>query len=310
MESGNVHLDQEIIYPTREHPNLESPVRAFLKTLPAKPQAACFGIAGPVRNGRATMSNRGWVVDAAALAREIGVEQVSLINDLVANAYGIAALEEKDFAVINAGSPDPYGNAAVISAGTGLGEAGMYFDGEMLRPFACEGGHVDFAPADDLQTEMLKRLRAESNHVSWERVLSGHGIFNIYRFLRDTGRGEESASIREEIQKGNPAAVVTKAALEKKCALCQMTLDMFVSLYGAEAGNVALKLMATAGLYIGGGIAPRIVTKLQEPTFMSAFTNKGRMNTLLSTIPVKVILNDNTALLGAARAAALSAGLL
>ena len=310
IEGGRVHRGAEQIYPTREHPNLESALRAFLKTHLFKPEAACFGVAGPVRNGRAVMPNLGWTVEAASLAREVGIERVGVINDLEANAYGIAALEEKDFAVLNPGAPDASGNAAVISAGTGLGEAGLYFDGRVHRPFACEGGHADFAPADELQTEMLVWLRKEFKHVSWERVLSGRGIFNIYRFLRESGRGEEPAWLSEELKSGDPPAIITQAAVQKKSALCEMTIDILVTLYGAEAANLALKVMATGGIFIGGGVAPRILSKLQEPAFTRAFADKGRMSDLLKAIPVKVILNDNTALLGAARAAALAANLL
>jgi len=310
IESGRPRLQHEHIYPTRDFPNLGSAVKAYLQTNAVAPQAACFGVAGPVHKGTARMPNLGWIVDAAALALEIGIDRAGVINDLEANAYGIAALEEKDFAILNPGAPDTAGNAAVISAGTGLGEAGLYFDGKILRPFACEGGHADFAPADELQTEMLAWLRKQYHHVSWERVLSGPGIFNVYRFLRDTGRGEEPAWLSDQLKSGDPPAVITRVGLDGKSALCEMTLDVTVRLYGAEAANLALKIMATGGVFIGGGIAPRILRKLGDPAFMAAFANKGRMNDLLGAIPVKVILNDSTALLGAARAAALSAGLL
>ena len=310
IEDGRLKLGVEHVYPTRDHPNLESALAAFLKDNNVKAAAACFGVAGPVRNSRAVMPNLGWTVAADSLASEIGIGRVGIINDLEANAYGIAALEEKDFAVLNPGAEDASGNAAVISAGTGLGEAGLFFDGKILRPFACEGGHTDFAPADELQTEMLAWLRREFKHVSWERVLSGRGIFNIYRFLRDTGRGEEPGWLTEELKTGDAPAIVTRAALAKKSALCEMALDVVIALYGAEAANLALKIMATGGIFIGGGVAPRILPKLQGPAFVKAFTDKGRMSELLKAIPVKVILNDSTALLGAARAAALSANLL
>jgi glucokinase len=310
VDDGRLRLGSEEIYPTRKHRNLESAVRAFLEINGGPFEAASFGIAGPVRNGRAEMPNLGWLVDAGSLAREIGIKRVSVLNDLEANAYGIATLADPDFAVLNPGAPGAVGNAAVISAGTGLGEAGLYFDGRILRPFACEGGHADFAPIDDLQTEMLSWLRKQYGHVSWERVLSGHGIFNVYRFLRETRRGEEPKWLNEALKGGDAPAVITQTALEKKSPLCEMALDVSVAIYGAEASNLALKVMATGGVFIGGGIAPRILGKLKEPTFMRAFTNKGRMSDLLSAMPVKVILNDSTALRGAARAAALSAELL
>src|SRR5215467_1364987 len=310
VEGGRFKLVCEQIYPSREHHNLESAVRAFLNTHNVTATTACFGVAGPVRKGIAMLPNLGWTVDAASLAHEIGTERVRLINDLEANAYGIAGLDASDLSVINPGAADATGNAAVISVGTGLGEAGLYWDGKTQRPFACEGGHADFAPTDPLQTEMLAWLQNQYTHVSWERVLSGNGLFTIYRFLRDTGRGEEPAWLTDQLKNNDPPPVITMAALEKRAALCEMALDLLIVLLGSEAANLALKIMATGGVYLGGGIAPRILSKLKEPAFVRAFTNKGRMSDMLSAIPVKVILNDGAALLGAARCAALTAGLL
>jgi glucokinase len=310
LDGWRVKLAREEIYPSHEHQNLESAVRAFLTTHQVTVTTACFGVAGPVRKGIAVLPNLRWTVDASSLAHEIGIERAGVINDLEANAYGIAALDASDLSIINPGAADATGNAAVISAGTGLGEAGLYWDGKILRPFACEGGHADFAPSDPYQTEILEWLQKQYTHVSWERVLSGEGIFNVYRFLRDTGRGEEPVWLREELKNEDPPPVITRAALEKSSALCEMALDLFIVLLGAEAANLALKIMATSGIYLGGGIVPRILSKLKEPAFVRAFTNKGRMSDLLSAIPVKVILNDSAALLGAARCAALAAGLL
>ncbi len=177
---------------------------------------------------------------------------------------------------LNAGKPDPQGNAAIISAGTGLGEAGIYFDGQQLHPFACEGGHTDFGPQDQLETELLLHLKEKfaqdsDGHVSYERLVSGPGLQNIYEFLRDTGRGKETPEVTAAMQSADPAAVISQAALAGTCALCVQAMDMFVSIYGAEAGNLALKMMATRGIYIGGGIAPRIISKLKEPRFREAF---------------------------------------
>src|SRR5919109_3524862 len=198
----------------------------------------------------------------------------------------------EDFVTLNRGAEDAAGNAAVVAAGTGLGEAGLYWDGQRHRPFAGEGGHTSFAPTDPLQMELLDFLSREFGHVSWERVLSGPGLHNIYRFLRDTGRGEEPDWLTREMQQRDPAAVISQTALAGTSALCRQALDLFVALYGAEAGNVALKIMATAGVYVGGGIAPRIVTKLAEPLFMQAFVAKGRLQSLLQDIPVRVVMND------------------
>jgi glucokinase len=310
VEGGKLKELAEHFFPSHEYPGLEPIVRKFVQERQIEPQQACFGVAGPVNRGRAELPNLKWVVDSVSIARELAIADARLINDLEANAYGIAALEPKDFEVLNPGAADAHGNAAVIAAGTGLGEAGLMWDGRRHVPFACEGGHADFAPRDELQDDMLQHLRKQFGHVSWERVLSGPGLFNIYKFLRDTGRGVEEDWLTKELGRGDPVAHVSRAGLEGKSPLCVQALETFVAIYGAEAGNLALKMMATGGLYLGGGIAPRIVAKLKAPAFMQAFTGKGRLNKLLEAIPIKVILNDKTALLGAARCAALRASLL
>ena len=293
-------------YASREHAGLEAIVRVFRAAHPIPLDHACFGLPGPVVRGRVETPNLPWVVDAPELARGIGLASVGLLNDLEANAHGIFELEAADLVVLNAGSPDATGNSAVISAGTGLGEAGVHWDGRHHHPFACEGGHADFAPHTDLEVDLLRHLRAKfGGHVSWERVVSGPGLTNIYEFLRDTGRGPEPDWLRDAIRAGDPPAVISGAALEDKSELCVQALDVFVSAYGAEAGNLALKVMATGGVYLGGGIAPKILDTLKGPAFMKAFTAKGRLGPLLETVPVRVILNDGTALLGAARWAAL-----
>ena len=235
------------------------------------------------------------------------LRSVGLLNDLEAHAYGIALLAPEDFMTLNQGAADASGNAAVIAAGTGLGEAGLYWNGQQHLPFAGEGGHTSFAPSDPLQIELLRFLSQEFGHVSWERVLSGPGLYNIYRFLRDTGRGEEPDWLTEKMQQHDPSAVISQTALADTSVLCRQALDLFVVLYGAEAGNMALKLMATAGVYVGGGIAPKIIQKLTDSTFMEAFVAKGRLKPLLQAIPVRIIMNDKVALLGAARFATLQA---
>lgn len=299
----------EDTFPSRAHGGLAEIVSQFLSAHNLSVSFACFGIAGPIKQGRSETTNLPWVVDAQQLASTLGLPVVILINDLEANAYGIATLKPTDCVVLNAGAPDAGGNAAVIAAGTGLGEAGLYWDGRAYRPFATEGGHADFAPRTPLEIELLHFLLRQFAHISYERVLSGPGLLNIYRFLRDTGRGEEPAWLAEELQQRDPAAAITQAALAGRCALCEQALDFFISLYGAEAGNLALKVMATGGVFIGGGIAPKIMQKLTTPIFMEAFIAKGRMQSVLEAIPVRVILNDQTALFGAARCAMLRASL-
>jgi glucokinase len=305
LEAVNGHFNflAEATFPSREETSLENALRKFLSG-PLHPiSRACIGVAGPVREGRCEATNLPWVIDSKRLALQLNLPRVGLINDLESSAYGIAVLEGKDFEILNQGVHDAQGNRAVVSAGTGLGEAVLTWDGKEDRPFASEGGHADFAPRNHLEMDLLDYLLKRHSRVSVERVVSGQGLFNIYQFLKDTERAEEPAWLAAEMHHQAPPAVITRNALEEKSSLCVQALDLFVSLYGAEAGNMALKVMATGGVYLGGGIAPRIIAKLREPILMNAFTAKGRLRPLLQAIPVRVILNPKVALLGAARCA-------
>ena len=241
----------------------------------------------------------------SVLAEELKIKKALLINDLEANAWGIPALEAKDVVALNHVKGQPIGNQAVIAAGTGLGEAGMYWDGVRHQVFASEGGHGDFAPRNPLEVELFNYLRTRFGHVSYERIISGPGLVNVFSFLRDTGRGTPPQWLTDEMAHSDPAAAISRAGMDGKCSLCEQALDLFVSIYGAEAGNLALKLMATGGVYLGGGIAPKMLAKLSGPLFMQAFAGKGRMQALLESMPVMVITNDQIALLGAARCAQL-----
>ena len=258
-----------------------------------------------------TATNLPWDVDARRSPRGLGLDRVLLINDLEANAWGLAALPDTDFAVLQPGRPAPTGNAAVISAGTGLGEAGLVWDGRRHRPVASEGGHADWAPQDELQGALWRFLAAEVGHVSVERVLSGPGLHNIYRFLRDA-QGLRRAGLARRRARGReaPAPVISRVGLEGRAEICVRALGLFVAIYGAEAGNLGLRMLATAGVYLGGGIAPRMLPALRGRTFLDAFAAKGRLRPLLEAMPVRVVLNDQAALVGAARRAALEAGLL
>jgi glucokinase len=310
VDGGRLRAVLEAVYASGEHRGLDEIVRAFLSTHRPQVDRACFAVAGTVIGGRVVTPNLSWTVDAQALARELDLPAVGLLNDLEANAHGIPALEDHDLLVLNPGAPGAAGNRAVISAGTGLGEAGIYWDGREHHPFAGEGGHSDFAPHTDLEVELLVHLRGKFGaHVSWERVVSGPGLTSIYEFLRDSGRGIEPAWLRDALRTGDPPAVISLGAREGTSALCAQALDLFVSAYGAEAGNLALKVLATGGVYVGGGIAPKIADRLKR-TFMDAFVAKGRLERLLEAMPVRVILNDRAALLGAARWAALRASLI
>lgn len=298
-------------FSSRDHNGLEEIVRAFLEKNPLKIEHAAFGVAGPVRRQRVETTNLPWVIDAANLKSELVTADVFLLNDLEANTYGIFELAPNDFAVLNAGAPVDAGNIAVISAGTGLGEAGATWDGTRYVVYATEGGHTDFAPRNELEIDLLLYVQQRlGGHVSCERVLSGPGFYLIYQFLRDTKRGTEEAWLREELMGGDRSAVVARNGLEDKSELCVKTLDLFVELYGAEAGNLALKLMATRGVFVGGGIAPKLLPKMKSGLFMKGFAEKGRFEHLLRSIPVRILLNDQAALLGAARFAGLQAGLI
>lgn len=298
----------EETFSSRKFSDLQSIVREFVARYRGKVTIACFGIAGPIRNRRCEATNLPWIVEGDVLAAELRIPpgDVLLINDLEANAHGIPGLSANDLFIINLGAPGAQGNAALISAGTGLGEAGIFWDGSAHRPWACEGGHSTFAPATALHLELHQWLMKKHKHVSWERVLSGPGLVTLFEFLRETGRGEQPAWLADELQQGDLAPVISRNALAGKSALCEKALDLFVELYGAEAGNLALKVLATGGVYVGGGIAPRILPKLQAPAFREAFLAKGRMRPLLETMALSIILNERAALVGAARRATMA----
>jgi len=287
-------------YPSQQFGSLDEIVRQFVEAQGQRYDWGSFGISGPVRNGRAETTNLPWLVDAKRLSDEIGFRKVWLMNDLEANAWGISALEEKDFCVLSEGNPDSGGNASIISAGTGLGQAGLFWNGKQHRPFASEGGHSDFAPNSDLEIALLQYLKRTRHHISWERVVSGMGLVNIYKFLHDYRNAETPAWLAEEMKAGDQAAAISKAAHDNRCPVCAETLELFVHLYGVEAGNHALKIMSTAGVYLGGGIAPKNLDLFRQGTFLRSFWSKGRMEPLMRDMPVKVILNDRTALYGPA----------
>jgi glucokinase len=295
-------------FPSRDYASLEEIARKFLAERNLKADYACFGIAGPVKKHRVAVTNLPWVITEKDMKEALGLKNVWLINDLEANAHGIYGLLPGDFVTLNKGEEGAIGNAAIISAGTGLGEAGLFWDSNRHLPIASEGGHSDFAPRTDLDVELLQYLRKRFGQPDWESVLSGPGQFHIYEFLRDTQRGVEPAWLATELRSEEPPRVVTRAALEQKSDLCVQALDLFVDYYGAEAANLALKVLATGGVYIGGGIAPKIISKLTDGRFMKAFIGEGRMKNLLAAMPVRVIMNDKTALIGAARFAAMQSG--
>lgn len=280
-------------YRSRDFAEFSLLLREFMKEISQHEiKAMCLGIAGAVQNGRCHATNLPWVIDADQLQKQFSIPCVELINDLEANAWGLRMLMPHELHCLNSGK-EMKGNQALIAAGTGLGEAGLYWDGKRHIPFASEGGHADFAPTNDEEIALLQHLKKQFDHVSCERVLSGAGIFRLYQFL-----GGENPQVKET--RDEPQRLIVQKALDKSCPTCVRAMRLFVSIYGVEAGNLALKMLARSGVFIGGGIAPAILDFLKEGEFMQAFVSKGRFKEWLSEIPVHVILNDQTALLGAA----------
>ncbi|MEW6320364.1 MAG: glucokinase [Acidobacteriota bacterium] len=278
-------------------------VRDFLARHDERPRRACFGVAGPVVDNAAKTTNLPWTVEAGELADVLDGAPVMLINDLEAVAHGLAVAGDEAFVTLNAGTGHDEGNRAVIAAGTGLGQAGLFWDGRRHHPFASEGGHASFAPRNDREVALLRFLAAEYGHVSAERVLSGPGLYNVYRFVRTEGRFEEPAWLSERLAAEDPSAVVSECALDGRSPLCRESLRFFASLYGAEAGNLALKTLATGGVFVAGGIAPKVLPALTDGVFLEGFVSKGRMRPLLEAMPVRVVAHPHLALLGAAHAA-------
>ena len=301
-DGSKLQLVVEKTYPSQEHSNLSEIVSTFVQSEGIAVHTACFGVAGPVRRGRSKISNLPWVIDSRDLAKLLKLDTVGMINDSEAYAYGIDGLDSKDLVTLNEGSVDAEGNRAVISARTGLGVAGLYWDGFRHHPFGCEGGHSDFAPGNELETAMLAYLQKKYGHISYERILSGPGIKNIYDFLRDSKIAEEPSWLKDQMAAAaDPPALISRLAAEGKAPICDQTMTVFVSVYGAQAGNVALNFMSTGGVFIGGIVAARNVKLMKDPIFMKSFLDKGRMESLLKEIPVTIVLNDNSGLIGAAR---------
>jgi glucokinase len=302
-EIGRPVVEQS--FPSGRYPSLEAILTEFVAAhRPPEVTHACFGVAGPVVGGRVEATNLAWTVSDVSLAGALHVPRVQLINDLEATAFGIDELKPEQFHTLNEGEGGRRGHRGLIAAGTGLGMASIYYDGSSYHPMPSEGGHIDFAPRDEREFELLEYLREQiGGRVSYERVLSGMGIHNIYSFLRDRGHFEEPAWLADDIRTGDPSAAVSRAALAGKSELAETTLRMFVEIYGAMAGNLALLLKAVGGLYVGGGIAPKIMVKMTDGTFMRHYGDKGRMSGLVMSVPVRVILEDKAALYGAARRA-------
>jgi glucokinase len=298
--NGKLQYTRDERYPAKNYTGLEEIVKEFLGA--DKVTAACFGVPGPVRNGRLRLTNLPWTLDSHELSTGLSIDHVFLINDLEANGYGIAELSKDQVCTLSEGDASQAGNRTLIAAGTGLGECILVWNGRTHIPNPSEGGHADYGPRNEDEIDLLRFLKQKYNgRVSYERVVSGMGLTNIYEFLREVRGMEEPAWLAERIAAvDDPNSVITEVALAGRSEICEKALDMFVSAYGAEAGNLALKALSVGGLYIGGGIAPRILEKLKDGTFIKAFTDKGRLSQLLVNMPVRVILDSRAALLGAA----------
>lgn len=281
---------------SKDYDGLEKIVAEFMMQSTEKLSKACFGIAGPIKEGKSETPNLPWIVDKIKLQHVLKIQNIELINDLAANGYGLNILSEEDFFIINKGVKySEASQAAIISAGTGLGEAGLLLDKNGYRPLASEGGHSDFLARNEEEIELFYYLRTiYKEHVSIERALSGYGLKNIYNYIVQVKKIKSTLS-----EEATPKSISEKA-LKRQCPACEKTLEIFMDLYGAEAGNMALRYFALNGVFIGGGIAPKILEAFKTPLFMSAFILKGRLKNFLSTIPVKIILREETALLGSA----------
>ncbi len=322
--SQTTHLETryEFEYPSQQFPDLVPMVRQFLAAAaqagcPQLPARACFAIAGPVIHNTSKLTNLGWSLEAPRLAQDLHLTQVQLINDFAAVGYGVLGLAPQDLHTLQAGIPVATAPIAVIGAGTGLGQGYLVHQADGYTVYPSEGGHADFAPRSELEFQLLHYLLAKHDiqRVSVERVVSGQGIVSIYQFLRDRQCATEAAAIQAAIhtwereigrpeKQGNPAALISQAALAQSDRLSELTMELFIAAYGAEAGNLALKLLPTGGLYIAGGIAAKNLPFFESGPFLPAFTDKGRMRPLLEDIPVHIVLNPQVGLIGAARCAA------
>jgi glucokinase len=300
VEGARVRTLEIASFKTRDFASLEDLVLHFIKDRDPI-RSACFGIPGPVVDNCVEATNIPWKLNGYELARVAGIRRVYLINDLVATGFGLGVLSPEETLVLNEGHKNGPATSALVAAGTGLGECILHWNGFEHVVLPCEAGHSDFAPHDDLQIELLRWLHKNHSYVCLERVLSGPGLVTIYEFLRETGRGKEVPEISRQMLSEDPAAVIARAAQNDQCDLSRQALDVFLSVYGSEAGNLALRVVALGGIYIGGGIASKLGDLFKNGVFMKSFLEKDRMQDFMPQIPVRVVLNDRTGMLGAAQ---------
>jgi glucokinase len=304
FQDGKLQPVRDQKFSAHEFASLDAVANQFLgddQNLRGQIAAACFGLPGPVRGGRIKLTNLPWSLDVHALEKSLDIEHIFLLNDLEANGYGIPELAPDKIYTLHEANSAAVGHRGLVSAGTGLGEALLIWDGKQHRPLPSEGGHCDFAPRNEREVAVYQYLRRTlKGHVSYERVLSGPGIQNIYNYLRDVEKLDEPQWLRDRFAEQDPNAVIGECAQDGSSSICFETMKTLSAIYGAEAGNIALKLLAMGGMYLGGGIAPKIIQTLENGEFIHAFLDKGRLSPLLQGIPVRVILDDTCALLGAA----------
>lgn len=304
FEDNRINWAHKKRFISYDYDSLDEMIIEFFGEIYLKPTdvVASFGIAGPVQDGRVKTTNLPWHVETRELINNLGFKNINLVNDFKSIGLGIPYLRDEDLQVLNKGNKDPKGHVAIIGAGTGLGQGlAIYSQAhKRYRVLPSEGGHCDFAPGNEEEIGLLKYMMQKYDHVSVERVVSGPGLFNIYNYLAESGFAERSHETRKKLEAGDPAAVISSLAIEGSDALCVKALDMFVSIYGAEAGNLALKALPTGGLYVGGGMSPKLKEKLIDGTFMKGFLHKGRLSEFMESIPVYVILNEEVGLMGAA----------
>ncbi|HVB02864.1 MAG TPA: glucokinase [Chitinophagaceae bacterium] len=300
--NAGMHSIREQTYPSRDFRTFEEIIRLFLSSSNTdKPDRICLGIAGPVLDRKVQTTNLAWELDSGEITRETGISQVALLNDLEATSYGLAGLNDQDFVSIHGPQTAVPGNAAIIAPGTGLGEAGLYWDGSHFHPFATEGGHSDFFPRSKIDLEIYQYLQGRFGIVSWERLVSGPGLTNIYFFLRDKYGMKETSGSMEEIKGDDAGAVITRMGLDSSSQVCEKALKLFTGYLAHEATSLVLKYKATGGLFLAGGIPPRIISLIRDKTvFYDQFLQSDRMKELVESVPVKVIMNPKCALLGAA----------
>jgi len=305
FSANGLETIKESRFVSKDYLTIHDILSQFLQGQP-QPDKICFSVAGPVLDGKVKFTNLSWQIDSEEISQHFGGIPVAILNDLELTAYGLAGLRKDELSTLCKGTNETSGNIAILAAGTGLGEAGLYFDGKQYHPFATEGGHCDFAPRTPRDIDVLTFLLKRHEHVSWERLLSGNGIFTIWQFLTEVEKKSSPAWLLQQMENTDPAPVISKAALESTCPVCIETIEMFNRYLAVEAVNLILKLKSTGGLYLAGGIAPKLLPLLNPATWKEAFEKSGRMRKLLDEVSVYVVLNQKAPLLGASYYACLS----